>query len=241
VPTRSLDFGKSLIFMFEEPDWIKKFLIGVGLILLAIPLAFLFVIPALIPAFMLTGYSIEISRRKAQNQAILLPEWEGNWGKYLKDGALFSLAGLIYALPLILPIFGFACAIIATADSEGAVSGIVGLLGFGITCLTMLYIIPLYIFLYGGLVEYLRTGEFRSFFAFRRMAALKSESDGNPRKSFALVLLMVAIPLAMAGSIIPILGSVWALYVQGHLLGQVLQQTGYELSASADPRMVNTL
>lgn len=241
MPTRSLDFGKSLTFIFEEPEWIKKYLIGVGLVLVAIPLAFLFVIPSFIPIFMLMGYTFEMSRRKAQNMPTVLPEWEGNWGKYLKDGASFSLATLIYTLPLVVPIIGFACATIATADFNGEVSGIVAVLGFAISCLTIVYIIPMFLFLYGGLVEYLRTGEFRSYFAFRNMAAFKSESDGNPRKNFILVLLMIAIPLSMAGSIIPVLGNVWGLYVQGHLLGQVLQQTGYELSTSETPKMVNTL
>jgi hypothetical protein len=238
VPTRSLDFGKSLTYMFEEPEWGKKFLIGVGLILLAFPLVFLGVIPALIPAFIVTGYSMEISRRYAQNQAVVLPEWS-DWGKFLKDGALFALAGIIYALPLIIPIICLAASIIATADASGEVGGIVALITFAFVCVTMLYIIPLYIFLYGGLIEYLRTGEFSAFFRFRNMSALKSAQDGNPRKHFALVLLMILIPLGMAGGAIPFLGTIWALYVQGHLLGQVLHETGYELSASPPPGMVS--
>lgn len=242
MPTRSLDFGKALTFMFEEPDWMKKFLIGVGMVLLAIPLAFLGGIPAIIPIFILTGYSIEISRRYAQNSSTLLPEWEGNWGKYFKDGGFLSLAAIIYALPLIVPIFGLVCASIATADSSsGEVQGVVALLISCVACLTIAYVIPLYIFLYGGLVEYLRTGEFRSFFNFRNLAALKSANDGNPRKNFFLVLLMILIPLSLAGSVIPVLGSVWALYVQGHLLGQILQETGYEIDTPASPGMVNTL
>lgn len=238
MPTRSLDLGKSLTFMFEEPEWGKKFLIGFGLMLLAFPLAFLGGIPALIPAFIVTGYSMEISRRYAQNQDVILPEWN-DWGKYLKDGALFILAAIIYALPLIIPIFCLAISIIATADSSGEVSGVVALVTFAFVCLTMLYIIPLYVFLYGGLIEYLRTGEFSAFFRFRSLSALKSAHDGNPRKHFALVLLMILIPLSMAGSVIPFLGTIWALFVQGHLLGQVLHETGYERSATPPPGMVS--
>lgn len=242
MPTRSLDFGKALTFMFEEPEWMKKFLIGVGMVLLAIPLAFLGGIPAIIPIFILTGYSMEISRRQAQNLPTILPEWEGNWGKYFKDGGSVTLAAIIYALPLMVPIFGLACASIATADSAtGEVEGIFALLITCVACLTIVYVIPLYLFMFGGLVEYLRTGEFRSFFNFRNFAALKSANDGNPRKNFLLVLLMIAIPLGLAGSIIPVLGSVWALYVQGHLLGQILHETGYELNAPSSPGMVNTL
>ncbi len=240
--TRSLDFGKALTFMFEEPDWMKKFLIGVGMVLLAIPLAFLGGIPAVIPIFILTGYSIEISRRKAQNLPTVLPEWEGNWGKYFKDGAFLTLAAIVYALPLLVPLFGFVCATVVLADgSTGEIEGPLAFMGFCLACVTILYIIPLYVFLYGGLVEFMRTGEFRSFFNFRNLAALKSGNDGNPRKNFFLVLLMILVPLSLVGSVIPVLGSIWALYVQGHLFGQILHETGYELNAPAAPGMVNTL
>lgn len=235
-----LDLGKALTFMFEEPDWQKKFLIGVAVMLASIPLIFLGGIPALIPVFLTTGYAMEISRRRARNEAILLPEWS-EWGTYLKDGAKVGLAGFIYTLPFLILMLCFIASIVASeGDPDGAMSGFAALFGFCVACFSIIGIIPLYIGLYGGTIEYLRTGEFSSFFRFRNFSALKSDSKGSPRRNFIIIVLIIVFPLGMVGGIIPLLGTVWALFAQGHLIGQVLQETGYESPTNPAPSMTET-
>ncbi len=229
---RSLDIGKSLTYMFEEEDWIKKFLIATVLTLLSV---------LIIPGMILQGYTIEIIRRKRDNAVPLLPEWD-DWGKYLKDGFNAFIAGLVYALPMIVPIFGYACVLIATADSSsGEAGGLASLIGLCVSCLTMLYIIPFAILYTAGLTEYAQTGNLASFFNFRNFKVLKSGADGNPRKSFIMAL-VVSLLAGLVSGFIPFVGQTWYYLVQGHLLGQTLELADSgERPVNRGPDMVSSL
>ncbi len=57
---RSLDVGRALSFMFEEDEWLIKFLIGAALVLFSW---------LIVPGLILQGYSIEIIRRVGREPA----------------------------------------------------------------------------------------------------------------------------------------------------------------------------
>ena len=91
----SVDYGKAFTFPQEDPAWIKKVAIA-GVIMLV---AFIPVVGWLI-GLLLTGYSLEITRRVIAGEQPILPEWT-DFGALLKKGLFVLVVGLVYALPLI--------------------------------------------------------------------------------------------------------------------------------------------
>jgi hypothetical protein len=94
-PTRTLDFGRCFTFLTEDPDWVKKLLIG-GAFTLASAL--------IIGAFFVAGYVARFVRRVAAGEARPLPEWDdlgGIFGDGLKLVGLY-VACMIGAVLLVL-------------------------------------------------------------------------------------------------------------------------------------------
>ncbi len=84
-----MQIGKAITFVFDDPRWMNKVLIGLVI----------YLIPILNMA--LLGYVIEIVRRISRGDSEILPEWE-NIAKRFTDGLLVTIAFLIYFLPLML-------------------------------------------------------------------------------------------------------------------------------------------
>ncbi len=82
-----MDFGLAFSYVFQEVDWVKKVLIA----------AVLLIIPV-IGWIIVAGWAIEITRRVIRNEAPLLPEWN-DFGKFIMDGLLLMVIGIIYSLP----------------------------------------------------------------------------------------------------------------------------------------------
>jgi hypothetical protein len=119
-----MDIGRAFAFVFDDPSWVKKVLIG-GLITLA------GVIIPLIPSFILYGYMLEIMRRVYLGQTDALPEWN-DIGGYLARGFFLTVALFVWLLPAILLTGCAVGAIIVASGSSGddAVAGVSGLLAF---------------------------------------------------------------------------------------------------------------
>jgi hypothetical protein len=227
VNRQPLDIGRSLTYMFEEEDWIAKFLIAVGMVLLSI---------LILPYLILQGYLIEIIRRVGRNQTTVLPAWT-NWGDYLKDGLFAALALFVYTIPAILPACCMAFFAAAFTDQQtGELSGF-GVLA--ICCISSLVIILsllIYLVYFAGLIRYAETGEFASFFQFGRLWAYVRENGSN----YAYAILIIVIANIIAG-FIPILGTAWATLVTGHVLGQVMRAGGGLVGGPTPPSEVPAL
>ena len=85
----NLNIGRVLGYMFEDPEWVKKVLIG-GLLLL-IPI---------IGIALDFGYFISHYKNMKSGKDIPLPEWK-NFGNLFKNGIKFFGAIFIYAFPVI--------------------------------------------------------------------------------------------------------------------------------------------
>jgi hypothetical protein len=98
TPTAGLDFGRCFTFVTEDPDWVKKVLIG-G----AFTLASMF----LIGAFFVAGYCARVLRNVAAGAAHPLPDWD-DLGGFFSEGlrlvGLYLLAVLALALVLGCPL-----------------------------------------------------------------------------------------------------------------------------------------
>lgn len=80
-----------LVFPFRGHNWQGVFLIG-SLLMLAS-----FAVP-LLPAILVSGYSLGVMRRAIQGDELTLPAWD-NWGKLAVDGLRGTVVSLGYMLP----------------------------------------------------------------------------------------------------------------------------------------------
>jgi hypothetical protein len=90
-PRQSFDFAKPFEFVFQDPDWITKILIG-GLFYLA---AFV-----IIGAFFIMGYSAQLMRNVIAGSPRPLPEWN-DLGEYFSEGLRLFGVVLVYMIPII--------------------------------------------------------------------------------------------------------------------------------------------
>ena len=131
-PVRPLgyDFGKPFTFLFEDPNWIPKILIG-GLF---------YLLGALIVGwFFILGYCAQLARNVISGVDHPLPEWE-DLGTYFSEGlALFAVA-FVYMLPLFVIGLSFVipAMVMGSSHNEGLEALGSGMLG----CMTCL-IVPL--------------------------------------------------------------------------------------------------
>jgi hypothetical protein len=96
-PGASLDFGRTLKFFFEDPNWVQKALIGSLFTLLS----FFFV-----GGIFVAGYAARLVRRAARGERYPLPEWDDLGGMFA-EGLSVVGAYLIHIVPA-LAAFGIA-------------------------------------------------------------------------------------------------------------------------------------
>jgi hypothetical protein len=87
-------FARGFGFVFEDPDWIKKILIG-GV--------FAFLSSLLIGAFFVGGYALRVIQRTARAEPLPLPDWDDLGGIFV-DGVKVVGLSLVYSLVLALVI-----------------------------------------------------------------------------------------------------------------------------------------
>ena len=75
-PARDLDLGQGFRFFFEDPDWVKKILIGGVFMLLS---------SLIVGAIFVAGYGVHVVRRVVRGEPRPLPEWE-DLGVFFGDG-----------------------------------------------------------------------------------------------------------------------------------------------------------
>lgn len=212
-----MDIGKSLTYMFDDERWIHKVLIG-GLIGL---------VPILNLA--LTGYMLRTLKNVAAGAARPMPEWDDLGNDFVK-GLLVTVAGVVYALPLLIPLLPIVGLIVvsAIAGNSGGAEGIQAILGLGtagLWCLAVPYILLVAAWMPAATANYALAGDFRAFFRFREIWALVSRNAGN----YVMVLLIAFVASQVAGwlgALVLVVGAAftgfWSTLVLGHLLGQFL-------------------
>lgn len=97
---------ENLTFVFADPDWKKKVLIGAGVS----------VVPLL--NFASTGYALEVIRNIRNNSSPILPDWSNNWGRFFTDGLKMVAVSFIYVLPLAL-VFCCGSSVMSAAITPG--------------------------------------------------------------------------------------------------------------------------
>lgn len=212
--TQAFDFLRPFTYVFDDPQWIPKVLVG-GLFVLAS-----FVIVGI---FFLYGYMARLTRNVIDGVANPLPDWD-DLGEYFSEGLKLFAVGLVYAIPIaivvglgILP-----AAFMGNSDSDAART----LGGLSVTCVYCLMLplsLALALWLPAALLMVVVTRDFSAAFDFSRIWQFIRANIGN--YLLAIVVWLVARFAAGLGVVLCVVGVVftmfWAFTVAAHAFGQV--------------------
>jgi hypothetical protein len=223
-----MDIGKSFAFVFEDKDWIVKILLAAAILLIGILFSWVLLIPAIVAALALAGYSVEITRRVIQGRQDELPEWT-DWGKLLTDGLKVIVIGIVYALPIILVslCLGIPAGLLSeNAHEYGASVGTMETLSMTLSmllsCLSFLYSIALSIVLPAAIGFYVDRDDLGA--AFRFGEVLSFVRDNFKTYLLTFVMSWVASLVGSLGALVCGIGWLvtgpYSYMVTGHLYGQ---------------------
>ncbi len=218
----SVDYGKAFTFPQEDPDWLKKVAIA-GVIMLV---AFIPVVGWLI-GLLLTGYSLEITRRVIAGEQPILPEWT-DFGALFKKGLFVIVVGLVYALPLIvvgacagLPSAGLA--LIGDSDTAQTLATIASVVSACFGCLAAIYAIVMAVVLPAAIGKLAATGEIGPALRVGEVFGLVRAKPGV----YIIVALLAGLAISVLssiGAIACVVGAAWGiaygLIAGAHLYGQ---------------------
>jgi hypothetical protein len=223
APTGSVDFGRSFTFVTEDPEWVKKILIG-GVFTLAC--ALLVGIPFVL------GYFSRTLRNVVAGEPTPMPEWD-DLGGLFNEGLRLTAVYLLYSLGavaiLALPIGALVLPAVALSGSgrepsEGlAALGALGIVAFyGIILVVSL---ALAVYLPAALARSALRGSVADGFAWREVLAFIRANLGN--YLIALVIYLVASFLSQFGVLLCCVGvfpaAFWGYMVLAVALGQTIR------------------
>jgi hypothetical protein len=90
-PGSSLDFGRTLGFFFQDPNWVQKILIGSLFTILSM---------FFVGGIFIAGYAARLVRRAARGEPHPLPEWDDLGGMFVEGLSVIG-AYLIHLVPAI--------------------------------------------------------------------------------------------------------------------------------------------
>ncbi|MDX1414755.1 MAG: DUF4013 domain-containing protein [Candidatus Promineifilaceae bacterium] len=220
-----MDVNKAFTFVFDDERWITKVLIG------SVLLFFSFLI---VPVFFFAGYMIQIVRNVMDGLENPLPEWE-EWGRLFKDGLVYTIAGLIYTLPIWILMCCSLIFFIPAAGVEGDIGEIlagVGILSMiVVSCLMLLFVIALALIGPAIAIQYARESTLSATLRFSEVIGMTRDHIGD-----VLIVLLIILGLSFAislpaaipfvGWIITLAASVYVGLVTGHFYGQIGAKVG---------------
>jgi hypothetical protein len=227
--SNTLDFARAFRFVFEDPDWIKKMLIGGAMMLLGV---------VIIGSLWVMGYWVRLIRRVATSEERPLPEWE-DLGGLLRDGWGAAAIYGVYMVGLLLPFFvailgvalvgGGLAHLTRGSDAASDALGALASLGFlGFYAAFSLGMIALMVYVPAALARHALTGRFSTGFEVRENLDFIRRNFLN--YALALVLYMLASFAAQFGVLACCVGvfpvSFWALCVFGWALGETARRDG---------------
>lgn len=213
-PAKTFDFVRPLAFVFEDPRWIAKILLG-GVFVLA---SFV-----LIGVFFLYGYFARLVRNVIDGVEHPLPEWE-DLGEFFSEGLRLFFVTLLYGLPffvialfVIVPI-----AMMGNFDND-AIRNMSGGMMSCVVCLLFPLGLALAVWLPGALIMSVVSRDFAAAFDFRRIAAFIRANLGNYLLAFVVWLIarfaagIVGVALLCVGLLFT---QFWAMVVGAYAFAQ---------------------
>ena len=214
-----MEIGKAFTYVFEDPKWIMKVLIGgiVG------------IIP--IVNFAALGFMLTTLKNVAEGQPTPMPEWS-DFGAHFMKGLYGVIGALVYFLPAIVVfccvfIVGIAATTLASSgskDAAQAAGGIVPILTICLQCVGYLLELVAFLALWAPMTRFaMSANQLNLFWDFKgNMDFIKSNLSNY---FISLALSFVATFVAGFGIILCIVGVFftyfWAYMVSANLWGQM--------------------
>jgi hypothetical protein len=226
-PQGPVDFSRTLKFVFEDPEWVKKLLIGSMFLLLSM---------VLVGTFFVLGYFMRLIRRAAGGEERPLPEWD-DLGGIFGDGVKAVGLYLVYVLPplLILVLLAIVAAFLGGGmasvlhGSEEAAGALGALLSLGVFVVYLLFCVLMLAFMFllpAPLTRLALSGEFRAGLELREGIAFIRRNLAN--YVLALTFYLLASFVAQFGVLLCCVGvfplSFWSLLVLGFGLGETARR-----------------
>lgn len=220
----SLDFAQAFRFAFDDPEWIKKMLLG-GL--------FTFLGMLIVGVFFVSGYVLRLVRRTAKGEARPLPEWD-DLGGLFGEGVPVVGVYLAHVLPVtLLPLFLLVASALVLGGSAslaerseqlaGALGALLSLVILGLYAVFMLAMLALMFYLPSALVRLALLGRFGAAFEWRENLAFIRRNLGQ--YLLAIGFYLIASFVAQFGVILCFVGvfpaSFWSVCLLAFCLGQV--------------------
>ncbi len=224
APQGSVDFGRSFTFVTEDPDWIKKILIG-GVFALAC--AVLVGIPFVL------GYFSRTLRNVVAGEPRPMPEWD-DLGGIFNEGLRLTAVYLVYALGAVAILAALGCVVVAPvmlisgggqrhfSEAFGVLGGlgIVALYGLG-----LLASLALYVYMPAALARSALRGTVADGFAWREILGFIAANLAN--YLITLVIYLLASFVAQFGFLLCCVGvfpaAFWSYMVLAVALGQTVR------------------
>jgi hypothetical protein len=223
TPTGSVDFGRSFTFVTEDPEWVKKILIG-GAFMLACVL--------LVGVPFVLGYFSRTLRNVVAGEARPMPEWD-DLGGIFNDGLRLTAVYLLYTLGIVavLALIGGVVLLPVMALSgrgervSEALSVLGGLSLVAVYGVVMLASLALAIFLPAALARSALRGTVGAGFEWQAILAFIRANLGNYLLS--LVIYLLSSFLAQFGIVLCCVGvfpaAFWGYMVLAVALGQTIR------------------
>jgi hypothetical protein len=223
APQGSVDFGRSFTFVTEDPDWIKKVLIG-GLFTLACAL--------LVGIPFVFGYFSRTLRNVVDGAPRPMPEWD-DLGGIFNEGLRLTAVYLLYTLGIVALLAALGCVVMlpvmALSGGGGRASDALGVLGglgiLGVYALLMLAGLALAVYLPAALARSALRGTVADGFAWREVLGFIRANLGN--YLISLVIYLLASFLSQFGFLLCCVGifpaAFWAYMVLAVALGQTVR------------------
>lgn len=229
----SLDFGRAFTFVKEDPEAVKKILIGSVFALLSV---------LIVGAFFLAGYLARLIQRVARGEPLPLPEWD-DFGGLFAEGAKLVGAYLIYTLGLYLVLgcpFGMLMIAVGAASGGRGSGGLEAVAGLGMVALygaLLLGSLIIGLYLPAAFVRLALNGEFRAAFQVTENLAFIRRNLLN--YGLSLVLYIIGAFIAQFGILLCCVGifplTFWSLCMFGWGLGETARRDAVLCPPQAGP------
>jgi hypothetical protein len=216
-----VDFGRAFQFFFQDPDWVKKILIGGLFQLLAV---------ILIGVPFILGYEMRVLQRTWAGDPRPLPEWD-DFGGLFRDGLKGLGLGAIYFVGAMIIPGSLACllAVGASATGSDAIGGIAAVGTLLLQLLAMLALLVVALYFPAAFTRMTLYQRFNAGFEFRENLDLIKRNPGN--YIISLLIFLVANFVSQFGCILCIVGifpaTFWSNCVLGYVLGDFARRDVY--------------
>jgi hypothetical protein len=223
APRGSVDFGRSFTFVTEDPEWVKKILIGGAF---ALACALLVGVPFVL------GYFARTLRNVVADQPRPMPDWD-DLGGLFNEGLRLTAVYLLYMLGVVAVVAALGCLLAlpflvvsgSGRDVGGALAALGGLGFVAFYGLIMLGSLALGVYLPAALARSALRGTVGDGLAWREILGFIRANLGN--YLLALVIYLLASFLAQFGLLLCCVGIFpavfWGYMVLAVALGQVVR------------------